>query len=848
MSNPAPGNPAADRNLLFGILAVQMDFVSRDDLIAGMHAWLLAKHRALGDILLEQGALKPGRRLLLDALANEHLDAHGGDVQRSLAAVNLPPEVRAELETITDREVADSVSVMRDAAPATVAGQRPVHEAMRYEVLRLHARGGLGQVSVARDAELGREVALKEMHANCADDADNRDRFVREAEVTGALEHPGIVPVYGLGRHADGRPYYAMRLIRGETLQDAIKKLHAGEPGYTLRGLLTRFVAVCNAVAYAHSRGVIHRDLKPANVMLGPFGETLVVDWGLAKVVGRSVESNRGNAVEGTLQVSSGDGQATRAGSLLGTPQYMSPEQARGEVDTLGLATDVYSLGATLYSVLTGRPPVQGSDPVETLEKVWRGDWPTPRQVEPAVPAPLDAICRKAMALRREDRYGTAMELAADVERWLSDDPVRAYHEPWMMRAARWRRRYPRQVTGAIALLLATVALSVVVAVNRDNARRQAERSEREIREQKDIAEAQREVAEAKEKTANEREVETRAVIDFVEQKIFAAARPENQEGGMGYDVQLADALKAALPFVETGFKDQPLIEARLRMTLGTSFRYLGKTKTSAEQEEAARTIYTKYLGPDHPDTLRSMNNLAISYDRLHRFADALKLREETLALRKAKLGPEHPDTLTSMHNLGISYSEFGRHAEALKLNEETLALRKAKLGVDHPDTLRSMHQLAFTYYDLGRHLDALKLNEETLALRKAKLGVDHPDTLASMTNLTASYSLVGRYADALKLSEETLALRIAKLGPHHHYTLDSMYNIACCQAIYVPKAPDPAKQGALAVESLQKAVAAGFKAIGQINTDDDLNSLRDREDFKKLVADLEAELAKEKK
>jgi hypothetical protein len=271
MSNSAAGNPVADRNLLFGILAVQMDFVSRDALIAGMNAWVLAKHRPFGDILQEQGALKPGRRLLLDAMVNEHLEAHGGDVQRSLAAVNVPVGVRAELETLTDRDVAASLIMTLNAEPVRADARPRQTPGMRYEVLRPHARGGLGLVSVARDAELGREVALKKIQVEHADDPLNRGRFLREAEVTGGLEHPGIVPVYGLGTHADERPFYAMRFVRDESLEEAVRKLHAGEAGFTFRGLLTRFVAVCNAVAYAHSRGVIHRDLKPANVMLGPY-------------------------------------------------------------------------------------------------------------------------------------------------------------------------------------------------------------------------------------------------------------------------------------------------------------------------------------------------------------------------------------------------------------------------------------------------------------------------------------------------------------------------------------------------------------------------------------------------
>jgi tetratricopeptide (TPR) repeat protein len=454
-----PSGLSADRNLLFGILAVQMDFVGRDALIAAMNAWVLAKDRPLGDLLQEQGVLSPQRRALLEAVADEHLKTHGSDPRQSLAAAVQQSTLADLARGLSDPELQASLTDA-GALPVTTAEPRPIEGGLRYQVLRPHALGGLGVVSVARDAELGREVALKEIQARYAEDATQRGRFVREAEITGGLEHPGIVPVYGLGRYADGRPYYAMRLVRGESMQEALRKLHAGESGHTLRGLLTRFVAVCNAVAYAHSRGVLHRDLKPANVMLGAYGETLVVDWGLAKVVGREPAPDDGpNLAEVTLQPQSGEGSATRAGSALGTPAFMSPEQARGEVASLGPATDVYSLGATLYAVLTGRAPVHGRDTAEILEKVRQGDWPPPHQVDKSVPRALDAVCRKAMAREPVGRYRSALELAAEVERWLADEPVIAYREPWPARTGRWVRRHRTPVVGVAAATVVTAVL-----------------------------------------------------------------------------------------------------------------------------------------------------------------------------------------------------------------------------------------------------------------------------------------------------------------------------------------------------------------------------------------------------
>jgi tRNA A-37 threonylcarbamoyl transferase component Bud32 len=351
MSDATPSRPGADRNLLFGILALQMDFIQRDALIAGMNAWVLDKAKPLGDILCAQGHLTTERLHLLDAIVAEHLRAHQDDIEKSLAAIAVPTPLRQELRSLADGDLQASLANVPSELPSTVAYVPGPDGAVRYQVLRPHARGGLGEVFVALDQELHREVALKEIDATHADDPHSRGRFVREAEITGGLEHPGVVPVYGLGRHADGRPFYAMRFIRGETLKDAIARFHES-PGHGLghgdlefRQLLGRFMAVCNAVAYAHSRGVIHRDLKPSNVMLGHYGETLVVDWGLAKAVGRDPAEDGARPAEPTLVPVLAEGSsATRTGAALGTPAYMSPEQAAGRLDQLGPASDVYSL------------------------------------------------------------------------------------------------------------------------------------------------------------------------------------------------------------------------------------------------------------------------------------------------------------------------------------------------------------------------------------------------------------------------------------------------------------------------------------------------------------------------
>jgi len=422
--------PAADRNLLFGILAVQMDFITRDQLVAAMHAWVMDKAKPLGAILVEQKALSSERHTLLDALVMEHLKQHDNDPHKSLAAVSSVSSVRNDLAQVADAEVQASLVQLGAADPYATRSPSvgtPTSDGLRFRILRPHAKGGLGEVFVAHDEELHREVALKEIQDRHADNQDSRTRFLLEAEITGGLEHPGIVPVYGLGQYADGRPFYAMRFIGGDNLKEAIEQHHRCKPGASasgerrleLRKLLGRLIDVCNAIQYAHDRGVLHRDLKPGNIMLGKYGETLVVDWGLAKAAGKFGEPGASTAGdEPALRPASASGSAeTVVGSAIGTPAYMSPEQAAGRLDLLGPVSDVYSLGATLYTILTGKPPVEDKDAGAVLQKVQRGDIPRPRQANADVPAALEAICLKAMAVKGADRCsnecGTAATSAA---------------------------------------------------------------------------------------------------------------------------------------------------------------------------------------------------------------------------------------------------------------------------------------------------------------------------------------------------------------------------------------------------------------------------------------------------
>src|SRR5262249_48823291 len=267
---------------------------------------------------------------------------------------------------------------------------------------------------------------------------------------------------------ADGQPYYVMRLIEGESLHGAVQRFHRAErpgrdPGerrLALRQLLSQFVAVCKTLAYAHAQGILHRDLKPGNILLGQYGEALVVDWGLAKLLaGGAAEAAPGLETVVPDATAASPARGTQAGQAMGTRGYLSPEAAAGQWDRVGPASDVYGLGATLYAILTGRAPLQGENRDEVLEKARRGEFVPPRQLKRAIPRALEAICLKALAFAPEGRYATALELAAEVEHWLADEPGRGYREPWTTRARRGGRRHRVPVTGVAAAVLAVVIL-----------------------------------------------------------------------------------------------------------------------------------------------------------------------------------------------------------------------------------------------------------------------------------------------------------------------------------------------------------------------------------------------------
>jgi serine/threonine protein kinase/WD40 repeat protein len=334
----------------------------------------------------------------------------------------------------------------------------------RFPAVKFHDKGGLGWVYIARDRELGRTVALKCLQPDPSTDPVACQRFVREAEITARLEHPGIVPIYGMGSYGvgntakPGAPSYAMRFVQGETLRDTIRELHETYEKIDWRSIkairiLRSFVTVCETVAFAHSRHVIHRDLKSANIMLGAYGETLVLDWGLAKLQDDMAESSIPQESRSTIEV---DYNATQTGATLGTIGFMSPEQAAGAWDKVDTASDIFSLGAILFQILTDQCAYSGSDALEAAKSC---RFRPPESIKSGIPKPLLAICQKAMQAIPAERYATALDLKTDIERYLADEPVSSRQESILEKTQRLLRKHRTIAQMAALMALATIIM-----------------------------------------------------------------------------------------------------------------------------------------------------------------------------------------------------------------------------------------------------------------------------------------------------------------------------------------------------------------------------------------------------
>ncbi len=758
---------SADRNLLFGVLAVQLDFVSSDDLIAATSRWVLDKEQLLSEIFVQQGALSEDESQLIDGVVQKHLQRNNGDPRQSLQSIEAFDAIRSTLANLDDEELRSTVEF--DTLPMSTADphqtqaeptDEPVDTHQRFRVLRLHQKGGLGRVSIALDEELHREIALKEIRAAHADNDENRTRFIREAEITGALEHPGVVPVYSLGKFADGRPYYAMRFIRGMNLQMALEDYHqldvsAADRQLHFHKLLGRFIDVCYAMDYAHSRGVVHRDLKPGNIMLGDYGETLVVDWGLAKTLDEGFESQDEltSPVTTTERASS---TTTQVGRVVGTPAYMSPEQAAGRLDAVGPHSDIYSLGATLYQLLTGQVAFSGKED-EVLGNVQLGRFTKPRAVNQEASRALEAICLKAMARLPNERYQSGRELAEDLERYLAGERVLAYAEPLPARAWRWVRNHKSLVLSSVAALavILTALTITVVALSAANVRVRASRDE--ARRSFEEANRQRERAERNFGLARD------AVRDY-----YISVSEETLLKQPGLQPLRETLLRQALVYYQN-FLDERQDDPALREEVAQALFFTGQITQSIESPAEALSHYQQAAEmqkqlldavPDNVDLAtaygKTLNALGDASLRLGQFTEAEAYFRQTINTREtlAKAHPEETEAArllaSSVMNLGSVQLHSGQLPKAIDNTQRAQTIRLAHTSAGKPIPPKLQRDLGMGYYVLANiynATDEVELAETNflLAIRTfEQLLSTNPTDMDHRRKLAASQLMLG--------------------------------------------------------------------------------------------------------
>ncbi|MFT3837006.1 MAG: serine/threonine-protein kinase [Myxococcaceae bacterium] len=593
----------------------------------------------------------------------------------------------------------------------------------RFEDVKELARGGMGRVLVAFDRLNQREVALKE--ALSASDSTVK-RFEREAFLTAALQHPGVVPVYEVARKASGEPYLVMRRVQGRPFSQAIAEAKTLEARLALMG---RLLSVVDTVAYAHTQSVIHRDLKPSNVLLGEFGDTVVIDWGLAKRVGEA-EPIAPSDVETVSH------ELTRAGSVLGTLAYMSPEQlSGGAVDP---RSDVYALGAILYELLSGAPP-HGKDTGGTGPR--RAADPLAVKV-PDAPPELAAVVAKAMALEPTQRYPNAAALAKDLEAFQTGRLVSAHQYSVGQLIGRWARRNA-PVLLAVGISLVVLSVLAVVSVRR--------------------------VLEARDRANREAAVASQ-VSDFMVQ-LFKVVDPSEARGKTVTAKEILDRGSSNL----SKSLGDPEVRARMARTMGEVYSGLGSYAKSRELLEQAAAEREKLFGQDDPELLRIKSRIAAVLFSQGKLADSEKLAREVLGRQTKVSGPESLDTLTTLYVLGDALRDQNHYVEAEKLHRQVYEGRKKQLGSEARATLLAYGRIGDDVHEQARYDESVKIFEETLKRRKAALGEDDPDTMWAMNGLSGAYQKLGRQADAEKVDTEAMELRKRVLGPEHPSTLDSM-------------------------------------------------------------------------
>jgi serine/threonine protein kinase/tetratricopeptide (TPR) repeat protein len=708
--------------------------------------------------------------------------------------------------------------------PAITSVYQPTNEpgvvvGGRYTLVERIGEGGMGEVWVAKQTEpVKRKVALKLIKAGM-DSKAVLQRFDQERQALALMDHPNIAKVLDGGVTVDHRPYFVMELVNGLPLTKFCDQMKL-----PVRERLELFTPICQAVQHAHQKGIVHRDLKPSNILVTIIdGKPVpkVIDFGVAK-------ATSGKLTDETM--------STGFGAVVGTLEYMAPEQAGFAGADIDTRADIYSLGVILYELLTGLRPIDGerlrTAALSEMVRIIEDEVPSKpstrlstheslpslaalRQTEPKklmamLRGELDWVVMKCLEKQRDRRYDTANGLARDVQRYLADEPVEARPPSAGYRIRKFVRRHK---ASAIAASLVVVALVTGMAgttwqwirAERARADEADQRAAAQANEQKANAAAAGErlakleaqakeqlavAAAEKEKTARLEEERQRkfaeAISRFVQDDFLALTSVEGQDrfGGEGKealskDTTLEQLLDRAAAKLRARQDLDPRIEAELCWIVGVNYRGAGRFTKAIEFLERAVKLRTDLLGRDHPHTTDAMNSLGVAYSADGQYDRAVALLEETLKLQKTTLGPNYRNTLVTMGSLATAYRAANKLELAVPLFEKTLQLNTTHLGPDNPYTLIAMTNLASTYSIAGKHEAALALFEQALPLKRARLGPEHPLTVTCMANLAETYAKAGKFESALPLLEETLKLRKVQLGPDHPDTLVTMDNLA---------------------------------------------------------------------